>query len=289
MRNPRCGLSLLELLVVIAIITALIGILLPAIQRVRAAASRASCTNNLHQIAMALHQYHDSQHAIPAATSTRDTKFPFIAWSARILPQLEQEAAWRDAEVDCRLQASFSGHRNLAREMAVFVCPADGRRKGTDPDGITAGFNHYLGNAGKLWPSWDGMLYPNSAVKFAGVTDGLSNTILVGERPPSADNSFGWWYAGAGQTLDGELDSHIVAYTWNRTFRAPTCPRNRPYTYSPGRADNMCDAFHFWSLHPGGANFAFADGSVRFLSYAADSVMPPLSTRAGGESVAIPD
>ncbi len=292
MPYPRRGLSLLELLVVIAIVATLIGILLPAIQRVRASASRASCTNNLHQIATALHQYHDSQRSLPAATSTRATKFPFIAWSARILPQLEQDAAWRDAEDDYRSQVSFSKptpHRNSAREMDVYVCPADGRKKGTDPDGYVAGFTHYLGNAGKMWPLWDGMLYPNSAVKFGDVSDGLSNTLLVGERPPSADNSFGWWYAGAGQTLEGELDSHLVAYTWNRTFRAPTCPQNRPYTFSPGRADNMCDAFHFWSLHSGGANFAFADGSVRFLSYAADSVMPALSTRAGGESVAVRD
>jgi|GEM_PF-1371531 len=85
------------------------------------------------------------------------------------------------------------------------------------------------------------------------------------------------------------LDSHLVAHTWNRTSRAPTCPQNRPYTFSPGRADNMCDAFHYWSLHSGGANFAFADGSVRFLSYSANSLMPALSTRAGGESVVLPD
>ena len=74
----------------------------------------------------------------------------------------------------------------------------------------------------------------------------------------------------------------------NRTFRAPTCPR-QSYPYGPGEPDNMCDTFHFWSRHPGGANFAFADGSVRFLRYEADPILPALATRAGNEAVAVPE
>ena len=283
----RRGLSLLELLVAIAIVATLLALLLPAVQKVRAAASRASCSNNLHQIALALHQHHDAERSLPPAT-TYGNKFPYLSWTAWILPYVEQDAAWREAVTDYRGQLSFSKpvpHRNLARELPIFICPADGRKVGTNPDGTTAAFTHYLGVAGTKWLYWDGMLYPNSAVKFSDVADGTSNTLMVGERPPSPDNSFGWWYAGSGQAAEGELDSHIVTYTWNRTFRAPTCPRDAPYTFSPGSSDDMCSTFHFWSRHSGGANFALADGSVRFLSYSASSLVPALSTRSGHESV----
>lgn len=76
----------------------------------------------------------------------------------------------------------------------------------------------------------------------------------------------------------------LAVKTRNRTGDYPDCPSGT-YPYSPGRVNNNCDLFHFWSLHPGGANFAFADGSVRFLSYSAASVVPALATRAGGETV----
>jgi prepilin-type processing-associated H-X9-DG protein len=74
----------------------------------------------------------------------------------------------------------------------------------------------------------------------------------------------------------------------NYTFRAPTCPKG-PYLFGPGSLDNQCDMFHFWSLHNGGANFLFADGSVRFLPYSTVSLMPALASRAGGEPIQLPD
>jgi prepilin-type processing-associated H-X9-DG protein len=99
----------------------------------------------------------------------------------------------------------------------------------------------------------------------------------------------GWWYAGWGQDKDGEADAVLGIRTKNK--RSPwgrSCPIG-PYHYTAGRFDNQCDAFHFWSPHPGGANFLFVDGSVRFLRYEADPILPALATRAGGESVAVPD
>ena len=125
-------------------------------------------------------------------------------------------------------------------------------------------------------------------MKLGDITDGTGNTLAIGERPPSPDFILGWWYAGWGQDQDGEAEMLLGTRTRNRYQRTPQCPRG-PYDFAGGKLDNPCDAFHFWSLHPGGANFAFADGSVRFLAYSANSVLPELSTRAGGEIASIPD
>jgi prepilin-type processing-associated H-X9-DG protein len=113
---------------------------------------------------------------------------------------------------------------------------------------------------------------------------------VAGERPPSADFWYGWWYAGFGQAGTGSGDMLLGVRERNRGgyiytyFCAPG-----PYSFSPGRFDNQCDLFHFWSPHPGGAHFLFGDGSARFLGYAADPILPALATRAGGEVAALPD
>ena len=112
---------------------------------------------------------------------------------------------------------------------------------------------------------------------------------MIGERPPSADERFGWWYAGTGQDRDGSADMILgVREKRGSDFSLRSCPPG-PYEFGPGRLDNQCDALHFWSLHPGGAHFAFCDESVRFLTYSADPILPALATRAGGETVAVPD
>ncbi|HEX5269189.1 MAG TPA: DUF1559 domain-containing protein [Gemmataceae bacterium] len=153
----------------------------------------------------------------------------------------------------------------------------------------------YHDSSGRLPPGHDGLFFRDSAIPYAAITDGLSNTLLAGERPPSPEFRFGWWYAGGGQTgSGGSLDSTPGVREVNRmvgfgAFGGPysLCPRG-PYHYQAGSATPLCDAFHFWSFHTGGANFLFADGSVHFLTYAADSVLPALATRAGGEVVDLP-
>jgi prepilin-type processing-associated H-X9-DG protein len=134
----------------------------------------------------------------------------------------------------------------------------------------------------------DGVLFLDSAVRLTDVTDGTSNTLAVGERPPSADLILGWWYAGWGQAKDGEGDMVLGARTRNHSIYGRGCPSG-PFEFQPGSFGNQCDAFHFWSPHSNGANFLVCDGSVRFLSYSANRILPALATRAGGEADTLAD
>ncbi len=210
---PHAAFSLIELILVIAIIGILIGLLLSAVQQVRAAAQRTECMDHLKQIGLALHSYHDSQHSLPPGMSLRidGGAYPYMSWNARILPYLEQESLWRD------IQEAYKSNRNFLRVpphvhrqtiVRMFTCPADPRSSAvvTFPDGQVVAFTAYLGVEGADQFKHDGMLFLDSRVPFADVTDGLSNSLLVGERPPSADNVYGWWYAGWGQQKNGSAE-----------------------------------------------------------------------------------
>ena len=294
-RPDRRALSLLELLVVIAIIGIVVGLTLAAVQRVRGAAARLACQNKLRQIGLAHHLYHQGHGHLPPGVATPRSRdpYPFMSWHTRLLPHLEQAAVWEEAVAAFRANPDFTRdppHPGLARSLPVFGCPLDARTGSTQqvlgvmPRGLTS----YLGVAGINTDRQDGVLFADSFVRLNDITDGTSNTLLVGERPPSADMVFGWWYAGWGQDRDGDADMLLGVRAKNRGNYASNCPPG-PYNFKPGKFDNQCDAFHFWSPHTGGAHFLFADGGVRFLRYDADSIMPALSTRAGGEAVGVPD
>jgi prepilin-type processing-associated H-X9-DG protein len=126
-----------------------------------------------------------------------------------------------------------------------------------------------------------GIIYLGSKVRLTDIRDGTSNTLMVGERPPSTDMEFGWWFAGAGYNNSGVGDVVLGAREFNY---ASALGCNPPRVgLQPGSIFNPCDQTHFWSLHDGGVNFLLGDGSVRFVSYSVDSILPALATRSGGE------
>ena len=291
--HRRRGITLIELLVVIAIIAILVGLLVPAVQKMRAAAAQAECANNLKQIGLALHQYHDQKKVLPAGMRSR-RPYRLSSWLTHILPHVDQQNLWNVSDAAYR-QSPYPfknpPHIGLATVVPVFTCPADSRCsqvQTSQRSNHLVALTSYLGVSGKDLTTMDGVLFRNSKVRFADITDGASNTLLVGERPPSADFQFGWWYAGVGQRNTGSADSVLGVYEQNALpITAGSCaPGN--YPFAPGNLNNQCDMFHFWSLHSGGAHFLFADGSVHFLTYGAAPILPALASRAGGETVEVP-
>jgi prepilin-type processing-associated H-X9-DG protein len=195
-------------------------------------------------------------------------------------------------------------YQALGTTLQVYSCPADRRtlqasvvtEPGTFP--VTVAFTAYQGVDGTSHLARDGMFnsVKNSTgrcptgVGMADVTDGTSNTLMVGERPPAADLLWGWWFAGSGTSGNGDGDVILGVREINEQNSGQDtdqCPKG-PYQFGPGTVTNECDLFHFWSLHSGGANFLFVDGSVHFLTYGANNVLPALATRSGGEAVTLP-
>ena len=294
---PRRGLSLIEVLVVIAIVAVLVGLLLPAVQKVRESAARTQCQNNLKQLGLALQAYHDSNGALPPGYRPTGSNKQYSGWTLDILPYIEQSSLYNTA-----VQAYILNpvplynppHTPLATVVSTFACPSDPRVSTSQMvplEAVLVALTSYLGNSGTTSQTDDGVLYSNSKVRLTDVTDGTANTLLLVERPPSTDFEIGWWYAGRGLNNSGGGEIHIGVRELNNSTAYPayrSCPPG-PYHFSQGSVDAICSLFQVWSLHPGGASFLLVDGSIHFWGYPVDSVLPELATRAGGESVSVPD
>lgn len=294
--SRREGASLIELMVVVGILGLLVGLLLPAVQSVRGAAARASCQNNMKQVALALQNYHATHGHFPPGRPGGGidlAKHSSVTWMALILAEMDRGDL--SGRTDTALKIAYANpymnppHVGLSTPIKSYICPSDDRLLSplTDQDGILAAYTSYVGVHGGARA--DGVMGMFPPTRIADITDGTSCTVMLAERPPPATLQAGKWYTwvnprGVWGNLYGP-DENL--YSLSSLIPGDRCIGE--FRFGPGRLDHPCDRYHFWSLHSGGANFAFADGSVRFLSYAADSVMPPLSTRAGGESVAIPD
>jgi len=297
--RSRAAFTLIELLVVIAIISTLMGLLLSAVQRVREAAARAKCQNNLKQISLALLNYESAKQILP--TGHRGLFNPqgqvFSGWTLDILPFLEQPTVYTNALAAYQTNRNpfvNPPHTDLNTVLPVFLCPSDGRIDAPQfapRSKVFVAFTSYLGVNGKDQSTHDGVLYQGSRIRMADILDGASTTLLLGERPPSTDFQFGWWYVGIGFHVTGAGDLTLGVRETNLPPIVPGAQKCPPgsYPFMPGNFNNECDMFHFWSPHPDGANFAFADGAVRFLTYSASPILPALASRAGGEVVAVPD
>ncbi len=304
----RAGFTLLELLVVIAIIATLVGMLLPAIQQVRGAAQRLQCASNLRQLALAVHNFHDSERRLPYGQFLG----PYGAgpdsaawsWLARLLPYIEQGSIARQGGIPLK---TLRQSGVAAEVIPLFFCPSDtAAEQGTRTDagnlsGFPVGLTNYKGVSGANWgddlegigpnidTDWrnrgtngsfdglaqgDGMFYRvdyRRRLQLLHIRDGTTNTLMIGEDVPEFDEWCSWPYA-------------------NNAYGTCAIPPNvkRPdgTAYPPGDWQNMAS---FRSRHPGGLQFAFADASVRFLS---DTVALPLyralATINGGETVESP-
>lgn len=301
--TPRPAFTLIETLVSIAILSLLTALTLSGVQRVRATAARVDCQSRMRQVGLAVQNSHATHRRYPEGVAYPFSKTDYqafaqhagISWLTAILPQLEQDELWRRAWAAHSVDPSGNSPAHVAvSKVAVkpFRCPADSRPMGFSPPdpARTWALNNYPGVCGTGLFGNDGILHANYTTNSAGVTDGTSNTLLFGERPSNHNGVDSSWYSGWGalRYFGGQLMP--VSSSWADAPPPPgsgSCPRVS--FFETGQYDSPCHRNHFWSLHPGGANFAFADGSVRFLRYSAVSVLPSLATKAGGETSTVPD
>lgn len=287
----RQAFSLIEVLVVLSIMSLILALILGGIQRSRLAAAKLVCQNQVKQLVLACHTYATVHQHLPTGVSPNHPleEYPFLFWQARLLPHLEHDSLWRQIQIEYQQSRVFSNqppHGAAATILSNMTCPLDPRRGTLKNMGDSQyALCSYLGNTGYDARRNDGVLYYSSKTKLSAILDGLSSTLIIGERPPSADLRFGWWHAGIGLENQGEADGVLGVRTRNRG-QHPECGINPP-GFSPGKIDNICDLYHYWSLHPGGSHFAFADGSVRFLNFTVNQFMPAVASRQGNENVNI--
>ncbi len=294
-RRVRSAFTLIELLVVIAIIAILIGLLLPAVQKVRAAASRSQCQNNLKQIGLALHAYHDAKkvlpmgqfnklHTEPTAPPAPLAPWARIGWAATILPYLEQGQLLTKVLADAQANNNYTlFQQSCANVVPTYICPSDNNGGRTPGVGNVAGFanegfhTNYVGCFGSTLysaPTTDGtngngILYPLSKIKLDGINDGTSNQLMVSElllSPVTAgdDRRGRIWNNWQGETLFSTLYPPNPVTVADVCYSCPTVANPVAPCTAIGGGNGAIQSAR--SAHTDGVNAVFADGAVRFIS-----------------------
>ncbi|HVV99278.1 MAG TPA: DUF1559 domain-containing protein [Planctomycetaceae bacterium] len=297
MRTRKSGFTLIELLVVIAIIAVLIALLLPAVQQAREAARRSQCKNNMKQFGLALHNYHDTFSCFPVGGFYEGTSGGVnigngLSWHVMILPYLDQSPLYN--QLNFLSNSHLTPASNLAlctQPLPVMFCPSGSQLQSTfnsEFSGTTPTYStHYYGIMGPKGTNpvtnaaypWDnsiaghggfatsGILLRNALTRMRDVTDGTSNTLMVGEISYNTANCYRIWLRGC----DGSPCASVKNI-------------NTGINLTPYNGSNNFNDVSFGSMHTGGAQFLSADGGVHFLSQNISfTVYSAVGSRNGGE------
>jgi prepilin-type N-terminal cleavage/methylation domain-containing protein/prepilin-type processing-associated H-X9-DG protein len=285
-RQSRNGFTLIELLVVIAIIAILIGLLLPAVQKVRESAANSQCKNNLHQLAVAVHTYHDTLGSFPCSATNgynfNNTSPGCWSWMARILPYIEQGPLYKKLNIPTATMQQAAAFIN--QPVKTFLCPSDDAYNGLPRNDeaniapLPVGQTNYKGVCGDNW-AWgtytknsptppitnngldagDGIFYRSDGVNPPGshgplripaIKDGTNSTFMIGEDIPKLNIHCDWPFF-----------NHAVG-----TCAIPLNNAMQPGQPGYNNTGDWPNVYSFRSNHTNGANFAFADGHVTFVS-----------------------
>jgi len=278
--RPARGFTLVELLVVIAIIGILIALLLPAVQQAREAARRMQCSNNLKQLGLAIHNYHDTHNSFPGGVY----ESVWGTWQVAILPYIEQSAMYENYNVDDKFvtnQSKYSGSDNTdvtTIQLDALTCPSDTPNLPLSTPITSHNYGANFGNTSSYQGTVNGVtfkgapfaqVYRNSSNAYFGfrdITDGTANTILFAEKLQGEGKDlrgFSWW--GDGCAVSGYLTPNSTEA--DRIYDANYCnnlpQKNLPCSAATTSAPIMCAAR---SRHPGGVQVTLCDGSTRFIA-----------------------